>query len=74
MVKLLAYSELRRGIRHAHYPRPDLSWSEHGGPAQRGNWAVAKLVEALFNTSHLSDVGCTYTPVTGGLAQRLLLS
>ncbi len=25
-----------------------------------GNWAVAKLVEALFNTSHLSDVGCTY--------------
>ncbi len=25
-----------------------------------GNWAVAKLIEALFNTSHLSDVGCTY--------------
>jgi glycosyltransferase involved in cell wall biosynthesis len=25
-----------------------------------GNWAVAKLMEALFNTSHLSDVGCTY--------------
>jgi glycosyltransferase involved in cell wall biosynthesis len=25
-----------------------------------GNWAVAKLVEFLFNTSHLSDVGCTY--------------
>ena len=25
-----------------------------------GNWAVAKLVEVLFNTSHLSDVGCTY--------------
>jgi glycosyltransferase involved in cell wall biosynthesis len=25
-----------------------------------GNWAVAKLVELLFNTSHLSDVGCTY--------------
>lgn len=25
-----------------------------------GNWAVAKMIEALFNTSHLSDVGCTY--------------
>jgi glycosyltransferase involved in cell wall biosynthesis len=25
-----------------------------------GNWAVAKLVEFLFGTSHLSDVGCTY--------------
>jgi glycosyltransferase involved in cell wall biosynthesis len=25
-----------------------------------GNWAVAKLVEVLYNTSHLSDVGCTY--------------
>jgi glycosyltransferase involved in cell wall biosynthesis len=25
-----------------------------------GNWAVAKLIELAFNTSHLSDVGCTY--------------
>ena len=25
-----------------------------------GNWAVAKMVEVLFNTSHLSDIGCTY--------------
>jgi hypothetical protein len=25
-----------------------------------GNWAVAKLVEILFNTSHLSDMGCSY--------------
>ncbi|MGI9184461.1 MAG: glycosyltransferase family 2 protein [Solirubrobacteraceae bacterium] len=25
-----------------------------------GNWTVAKLIELLFNTSHLSDVGCTY--------------
>ncbi|WP_270889049.1 glycosyltransferase family 2 protein [Pedococcus sp. 5OH_020] len=27
---------------------------------QWGNWAVAKLVEVLFNTSSLSDVGCTF--------------
>ena len=25
-----------------------------------GNYAVAKLIEVLFNTTHLSDVGCTY--------------
>ncbi len=25
-----------------------------------GNYAVAKFIEFLFNTSHLSDVGCTY--------------
>jgi glycosyltransferase involved in cell wall biosynthesis len=25
-----------------------------------GNWAVAKLIEVSMNTSHLSDVGCTY--------------
>lgn len=28
-----------------------------------GNWAVAKLIEVLFNTSHLSDVGCTFRVV-----------
>lgn len=33
-----------------------------------GNWAVAKLIEALFNTSHLSDVGCTYKLFTRELA------
>ncbi|MDH3306682.1 MAG: glycosyltransferase family 2 protein [Acidimicrobiia bacterium] len=25
-----------------------------------GNWAVAKLIEVLFDTNSLSDVGCTY--------------
>ena len=34
-----------------------------------GNWAVAKLVEALFNTSHLSDVGCTYRLFSRELAE-----
>jgi glycosyltransferase involved in cell wall biosynthesis len=36
-----------------------------------GNWAVAKLVEALFNTSHLSDVGCTYKLLRRPLAKQL---
>jgi len=25
-----------------------------------GNWAVAKLLEVLFNSSYMSDVGCTF--------------
>ena len=29
-----------------------------------GNWGLAKLVELLFNTSHLSDMGCTYRLLT----------
>ena len=28
------------------------------------NWAVAKSIEAMFNTTHLSDVGCTYRVFT----------
>jgi glycosyltransferase involved in cell wall biosynthesis len=36
-----------------------------------GNWAVAKLVEFLFNTSHLSDVGCTYRLLRRDTARAL---
>ena len=36
-----------------------------------GNWAVAKLIEALYNTSHLSDVGCTYKLLRADTAQRI---
>ena len=25
-----------------------------------GNYTVAKMIEVMFNTSHLSDVGCTH--------------
>ena len=40
----------------------ELVWKDANmnGLLRWGNWAVAKLVEFLFNTSHLSDVGCTY--------------
>jgi glycosyltransferase involved in cell wall biosynthesis len=39
---------------------------------QWGNWAVAKLVEALFNTSSLSDVGCTFRVLTRERTQDIL--
>jgi len=31
-----------------------------GAFLQWGNWAVAKLIEVLYNTGYLSDVGCTF--------------
>ncbi len=37
-----------------------LSGANMGFFLRWGNWAVAKLTEALFNTVHLSDVGCTF--------------
>jgi glycosyltransferase involved in cell wall biosynthesis len=31
-----------------------------GAFLQWGNWAVAKLIEVLYNSGYLSDVGCTF--------------
>ena len=36
-----------------------------------GNWAVAKMVELMFNTSHLSDVGCTYRLLRRQVAHKV---
>ena len=38
---------------------------------QFGNWVVAKMIEASFNTTSLSDVGCTFRIVTQDLARQL---
>ena len=37
-----------------------------------GNWAVAKLIEVLYNTSYLSDVGCTFRVMTREQAEGIL--
>ncbi len=36
-----------------------------------GNWGVGKLVEFLFNTTHLSDVGCSYRLFRREMADRV---
>jgi glycosyltransferase involved in cell wall biosynthesis len=42
------------------------------GPFLRwGNWVVAKLVEVLFNTTYLSDVGCTYRVLRRSAVERI---
>ena len=37
-----------------------------------GNWFVAKMMEVLFNTNYLSDVGCTYRLIRRPALDRLL--
>ena len=36
-----------------------------------GNWAVAKFVEVLFNTRHLSDMGCSFRLFSRPMADYL---
>jgi glycosyltransferase involved in cell wall biosynthesis len=38
---------------------------------RQGNWAVAKLIEVIFNTAYLSDVGCTYRVLSRECIQRI---
>jgi glycosyltransferase involved in cell wall biosynthesis len=59
--KLLAYSddfEIVYGTRTA----PELIWqgANMGWFLKWGNWAAAKIIELLFNSPNLTDVGCTF--------------
>jgi len=67
--KLLVFSEECDAVFGTRTTR-ELIW--HGANMdwflRWGNWAVAKFVEAIFNTSHLSDVGCSYKVFTRELA------
>jgi glycosyltransferase involved in cell wall biosynthesis len=53
---------------------PEFIWSgaNMGGFLRWGNWAVAKLIEVSFNTSSLSDVGCTMRLLSGPAGRSLL--
>jgi glycosyltransferase involved in cell wall biosynthesis len=59
--KLLVYSDECAAVFGSRTVR-ELIWRGANMDAflRWGNWAVAKLIEVVFNTSHLSDVGCTY--------------
>jgi glycosyltransferase involved in cell wall biosynthesis len=65
VVKLLVYSEDCDAVFGTRTTR-ELIWrgANMGFALKWGNWGVAKIVEVLFNTSHLSDVGCTYRLIT----------
>jgi glycosyltransferase involved in cell wall biosynthesis len=72
LTKLLVYSNECDAVFGTRTTR-ELIW--HGanmaGFLRWGNWAVAKLIEVLFDTSHLSDVGCTYKLLRRDLARHV---
>jgi glycosyltransferase involved in cell wall biosynthesis len=72
IVKLLAYSNECEVVFGTRTTR-ELIWSGANMEwfLRWGNWAVAKLVEVLYNTSHLSDVGCTYRLLKRPTARRV---
>jgi len=59
--KLLVYSDDCDVVFGTRTTR-ELLWqgANMGFMLKWGNWFLAKVIEVLFNTSHLSDVGCTY--------------
>ncbi len=59
--KLLAYSDDKPLVLGTRTSR-EFIWagSNMGRFLRWGNWAVAKMTEVLFNTSILTDMGCTF--------------
>lgn len=59
--KMLTYSSECEAVLGTRTTR-ELIWSgaNMGWFLRWGNWAVAKLVELMFNTSHISDMGCSF--------------
>ena len=71
IVKLLAYSEEVDAVLGTRTTN-ELIWegANMGAFLKWGNWAVAKMVEFIFNTSHLSDIGCTYRLLSRNVARQ----
>ncbi len=71
--KFLAYCE-DVDVVYGSRTYKELIWSgaNMGWFLRVGNWAVAKLLEVLFNTNTLTDVGCTYRLVHKRVILELL--
>jgi len=73
--KLLTYSE-DVDIVYGSRTYKELIWSgaNMGWFLRFGNWAVAKLLEVMFNTNKITDVGRTYRLAKKDVIQNLLPS
>ena len=73
--KLLAYSG-DVDIVYGSRTYKELIWSgaNMGWFLRLGNWAVAKLLEMIFNTNTLTDVGCTFRLAHKEVINKLLPS
>lgn len=72
LFKLLAYSEDVDIVYGSRTVR-NFIWegANMGRFLKWGNWAAAKMMEVLFNTNSLSDIGCTYRLITREALQIL---
>ncbi len=72
MLKLLAYAEDADVVYGSRTARTFIWRGANMGAFLRwGNWAVAKLMELLFNATNLTDVGCTMRLVHRDAAARM---
>ncbi len=72
VIKLLAYSDDFDYVIGTRTTR-ELIWegANMGVFLKWGNWAVAKLIEFLYNTTTLTDVGCTMRLVKRPLYEKV---
>ena len=70
--KLLAYSD-DKPVVFGTRTSPQFIWAgaNMGAFLRWGNWAVAKMTEALFNTTILTDMGCTYRLLNRAALDRI---
>lgn len=72
ILKLLAYSA-DFDVVYGSRTTKDLIWTgaNMGRFLRWGNWAVAKMLEVLFNTTNLTDVGCTMRLIKRPALERI---
>lgn len=72
VIKLLAYSDDFEYVLGTRTTR-ELIWkgANMGFFLKWGNWAVAKLLEFLYNTTTLTDVGCTMRLINKNLYEKI---
>ena len=71
--KLLSYSD-SFDVVYGSRTMNDMIWdgANMGWFLRFGNWSVAKLLQILFNTCSLTDVGCTYRLVKRSSMLKIL--
>ena len=70
--KLLPYTDDFDFVYGSRTMRDFIWQGANMGPFLRwGNWGVAKLIEVLFNTMSLTDVGCTMRVVSGPVVRKM---
>ena len=73
IIKLLSYSDDvdivygSRTIKNFIWKGANMGWF-----LRWGNWAVAKMIEVLFNTNYLSDVGCTFRLINKNALDKMV--